>query len=92
MAEENPQDNCFECRKKKTARWREDFPVNWESDNYVTRREMVKFLALGSLTIAGHAVRLPPALQIETAKMTGKSQSIGTCVLQAARIQVLGCV
>ncbi|HJT53294.1 MAG TPA: Rieske 2Fe-2S domain-containing protein, partial [Candidatus Angelobacter sp.] len=27
--------------------------MNWDSDNYVTRREMVKFLALGSLTIAG---------------------------------------
>ena len=50
---ENQQDNCLECKKKKAARWREDFPVNWESDNYVTRREMVKFLALGSLTIAG---------------------------------------
>lgn len=48
----NEQNNCLECQKKK-ARWREDFPVNWESDNYVTRREMVKFLALGSLTIAG---------------------------------------
>jgi Rieske Fe-S protein len=50
---ENQQDNCLECKKKKAARWREDFPVNWESDNYVTRREMVKYLALGSLTIAG---------------------------------------
>ncbi len=39
--------------ENKDARWREDFPVEWESDNYVTRREMVKFLALGSLTIAG---------------------------------------
>jgi len=47
------QDGCLECKKKKDARWREDFPVGWESDNYVTRREMVKFLALGSLTIAG---------------------------------------
>src|SRR5229473_4477773 len=48
------KDECFECKKKlKNARWREDFPVDWESDNYVTRREMVKFLALGSLTIAG---------------------------------------
>jgi arsenite oxidase small subunit len=47
------QDECFECKKKKDARWRQDFPVEWESDNYVTRREMVKFLALGSLTIAG---------------------------------------
>ena len=27
--------------------------MSWESDNYITRREMVKFLALGSLTIAG---------------------------------------
>lgn len=55
MAEgkDNQQDNCLECKKKKAARWREDFPVDWESDNYVTRREMVKFLALGSLTIAG---------------------------------------
>ena len=46
------QDECFECKKKqkKDARWRQDFPVEWESDNYVTRREMVKFLALGSLT------------------------------------------
>jgi len=50
---EKPQDKCLECRKKKAARWRDDFPVNWEGDNYVTRREMVKFLALGSMTIAG---------------------------------------
>lgn len=47
------QDECFACKKKNDARWRQDFPVDWESDNYVTRREMVKFLALGSLTIAG---------------------------------------
>ncbi|MGE5321784.1 MAG: ubiquinol-cytochrome c reductase iron-sulfur subunit [Actinomycetota bacterium] len=46
------RDDCFAC-KKKNARWREDFPVNWENDNYITRREMVKYLALGSLTIAG---------------------------------------
>src|SRR5215468_721292 len=56
MAEENSKtQECFECEKKrkKAARWRDDFPVDWESDNYVTRREMVKFLALGSFTIAG---------------------------------------
>src|SRR5579864_339043 len=53
--ENKEQDECFDCKKKqkKDARWRQDFPVTWESDNYVTRREMVKFLALGSLTIAG---------------------------------------
>jgi len=55
MAEEkiDKKEGCVECQKKKNAQWREDFPVAWESDNYVTRREMVKFLALGSLTIAG---------------------------------------
>ena len=28
--------------------WREDFPVRWENDHYVTRRELAKFLTLGS--------------------------------------------
>jgi len=47
-------DKCKECDGcKKQARWREDFPVQWDKDLYVTRREMVKFLTLGSLTIAG---------------------------------------
>lgn len=45
--------DCKGCTGAKTPRWREDFPVQWESDNYVTRREMVKFLGLGSLLIAG---------------------------------------
>jgi len=48
---ENKTDDCLECKKK--DRWREDFPIEWENDNYITRREMVKYLALGSLTIAG---------------------------------------
>ncbi len=34
------------------ARWRDDFPVEWERDDYVTRREMAKFLALGSGLLA----------------------------------------
>src|SRR5438270_8514287 len=29
-------------------RWREDFPITWEADHYVTRRELTKFLTLGS--------------------------------------------
>lgn len=54
MPEQKPAQNKAQCAGcKKNARWREDFPVNWESDNYITRREMVKYLALGSLTIAG---------------------------------------
>jgi nitrite reductase/ring-hydroxylating ferredoxin subunit len=50
--DEQKTDECIGC-KKKDARWREDFPINWQKDEYITRREMVKYLALGSLTIAG---------------------------------------
>ena len=35
-----------------TARWREDFPVRWDSDHYLTRRELAKFLTLGSGVLA----------------------------------------
>ena len=34
-------------------RWKQDFPVSWERDHYVTRRELVKFLTLGSGLLAG---------------------------------------
>lgn len=34
-------------------RWREDFPVRWDHDHYMTRRELAKFLTLGSGLIAG---------------------------------------
>jgi nitrite reductase/ring-hydroxylating ferredoxin subunit len=37
-------------------RWREDFPVEWERDHYVTRRELAKFLVLGSAFLAGASV------------------------------------
>jgi Rieske Fe-S protein len=40
MAEERP-------------RWREDFPVRWDEDHYMTRRELAKFLTLGSGLLAG---------------------------------------
>ena len=34
-------------------RWREDFPVRWDEDTYTTRRELAKFLTLGSGLLAG---------------------------------------
>lgn len=34
-------------------RWREDFPVRWDADHYLTRRELAKFLTLGSALLAG---------------------------------------
>ncbi len=33
--------------------WREDFPIRWDKDHYVTRRELAKFLTLGSGLLAG---------------------------------------
>jgi len=33
-------------------RWREDFPVRWDHDHYMTRRELAKFLTLGSGLLA----------------------------------------
>jgi Rieske Fe-S protein len=37
-------------------RWRQDFPILWEEDHYVTRRELAKFLTLGSGTIVAATV------------------------------------
>jgi nitrite reductase/ring-hydroxylating ferredoxin subunit len=39
--------------KDDTPRWREDFPIHWENDHYVTRRELAKFLTLGSGLLVG---------------------------------------
>jgi Rieske Fe-S protein len=52
MAEEQNKQGPKGQAPDKDDRWRRDFPVDWDSDNYVTRREMVKFLTLGSMTIA----------------------------------------
>lgn len=43
-------DDCAECNK--TPRCQQDFPIEWEGDHYVSRREMVKFLTLGSGILA----------------------------------------
>jgi len=49
--------SCSGCSK---SRYQRDFPIEWEGDHYVSRREMVKFLTLGSLllTIANWATAL----------------------------------
>jgi arsenite oxidase small subunit len=51
---EDKNHGCSGCAKRAEAapKWRRDFPIEWEGDHYVTRREMVKFLTLGSLLIA----------------------------------------
>ena len=45
---ENPQSSTI-CS---APRYQQDFPIEWEGDHYVSRREMVKFLTLGSLLLA----------------------------------------
>jgi Rieske Fe-S protein len=40
-------------------RWRQDFPIDWPADEYLTRREFTKFLILTSgAFVAGHAFLL----------------------------------
>ena len=50
MNPEIEDEGCAGC--KPTPKWRQDFPIEWEGDHYVSRREMVKFLTLGSLLLA----------------------------------------
>lgn len=40
-------------RRPALPRWREDFPIAWERDHYISRRELAKFLTLGSALLAG---------------------------------------
>jgi arsenite oxidase small subunit len=42
-----------EKKRPTPPRWQEDFPIEWERDHYVTRRELAKFLTLGSALLAG---------------------------------------
>ena len=51
MRDEWRKKDCAGCGK--TPKWKQDFPIEWEGDHYVTRREMVKFMTLGSLLLAG---------------------------------------
>jgi arsenite oxidase small subunit len=47
VSEEKPCANA-----KAVPKWCRDFPIEWEGDHYVSRREMVKFLTLGSALLA----------------------------------------
>jgi Rieske Fe-S protein len=36
-------------------RWRQDFPIDWAQDEYISRRDLTKFMALTSMAfVAGH--------------------------------------
>jgi Rieske Fe-S protein len=72
---------------KPPPKWREDFPISWESDHYVTRRELAKFLTLGSaLLVAANAAiafvgfsrkkRSMPAVRIASADAIPRDGSL----------------
>lgn len=52
----NEKSGCESCKNcggdKGDPQWKKDFPIEWEGDHYVSRREMVKFLTLGSSLLA----------------------------------------
>ena len=52
-------EGCAGCKASTPPQWRQDFPIEWEGDHYVSRREMVKFLTLGSLLLAVAKVSAP---------------------------------
>jgi len=52
MNSEIEDQGCAGCKGPTPPKWRQDFPIEWEGDHYVSRREMVKFLTLGSLLLA----------------------------------------
>ena len=61
-----------------TPRWRQDFPILWDEDHYVSRRELAKFLTLGSGTIVAATVgvaaigdRLRPSGRMERRRIEG---------------------
>ncbi len=53
MSEPSPSECPFA-----RARWREDFPVEWEADHYVTRRELARSITNGSALLAVAGVAL----------------------------------
>jgi Rieske Fe-S protein len=45
--------------QREQPRWRQDFPIDWPADEYLTRREFTKFLMLTSgAFVAGHVFLL----------------------------------
>jgi arsenite oxidase small subunit len=54
MPHEREITECEHCAKSANhaPKWRTDFPIEWDGDHYVSRREMVKYLTLGSLLLA----------------------------------------
>jgi Rieske Fe-S protein len=73
---------------ERAPRWSADFPVRWEDDQYITRRELAKFLTLGSallvganalVALVGRLRRPPPAPRLSLPQ--ARSLSAGEALL-----------
>jgi nitrite reductase/ring-hydroxylating ferredoxin subunit len=62
-----------------TPSWRRDFPTRWEDAKYISRRELAKFLTLGSALLVGANTllaaigRVRPRPSPQAAKIAGGS-------------------
>ncbi len=70
--------------KKSLPRWRGDFPVEWDQDHYVTRRELTKFLVLGSALVAGANVAVAIAGRLRTHQSYGEKRIASASALAPA--------
>lgn len=65
---------------RKEPRWRQDFPIAWGNDHYVSRRELAKFLTLGSglLVLANGVIallaKLRPSPRFPELRLAGAAQ------------------
>ncbi len=68
--------------------WHEDFPVEWEADHYVTRRELAKFLTQGSglLAAAGAALAVMGARPEHTAYSAQRICGVGEVPAGGSRL------
>ena len=67
-------------------RWREDFPINWEDDHYVTRRSFTTFL---TFIFECAPFSAQGWLRYENGGSAGDRRSLPRCALPRYRISLL---
>lgn len=50
----------------RAPKWKEDFPIGWDDDHYVTRRDLARFLTLGSALLVGANGAVAVAARLRT--------------------------
>lgn len=65
-------------------RWRQDFPIDWAQDEYISRRDLVKFMTLTSMAfvtgqfwILGQSILRPPVPMPRMAIATVEELGVG---------------